>query len=79
MIARQFSIGFSTWPITKISTGAFCDEIEPAFGRTSKLEICLTDIPTVLVWQRTRNVLIEKDSGVLRFPEESEPTGGLKR
>jgi hypothetical protein len=53
------------------------NEVRPTFRGIAQLNIGLAEIPAVLIWNCTRNVIIEKDAGVLHLAEDSEPFRGL--
>ena len=74
-------IGPVGWPddpfVAKSKNLAADSEIRSTFRRTAELNIGLADIPAVLRGHCIRNVMIEKDAGVLRLAKKGEPVSRL--
>src|SRR6267142_5542904 len=78
--ARVDPLGWSDHPFSAEGESlAANDEVRPTLRGTAELNICLADIPGVLIGHCIGNVMIEKDAGVLRLAEEGEPVCGLNR
>src|ERR1700682_2004071 len=77
---RVDPVGWSNHPfIAESEYLAACNDVRPAFGGTAELNICLADVPVVLIWKCIGNVTIEDDAGVLRLAEEADPLRRLNR
>jgi len=63
--------------VAKAQHLAVSDEVKPAFGGAANLGIGFAKIPNVLVGRRGGNMVIEKDSRILRHRNQLQPASGL--